>query len=102
MNNNFRQILKQFKRKLAMQICGHHPFLPYEHNQFGYLTTTVRKELLVKSSSLRPRTPTVTSAVLEADKCEIIIKFPVNVDVEDTYDHFVSYKMFKNTFYSNI
>jgi len=67
-------------------IFVHHPFLPYEHNQFSY--TTVRKELLVKSSSLRPRTPTVTSAVLEADKCEIIIKFPFNVDVKDTYDHF--------------
>ena len=84
-----------------MQICGHHPFLPYVYN-FGYLTTTVRKEVLVKTSSLQPGIPTVASAVLEADKCEIIIKFPVNVDVKDTYDHFVSYKMFKNTFYSTV
>lgn len=33
----------------------------------------------------------MSSASLEDDKCRIEIKFPVNVDIKDTYNYFVSF-----------
>lgn len=43
----------------------------------------------VYSSSLTPGTPTVLSASLDGGKCRIKLKFPLNVDAEDTYTDFV-------------
>ena len=43
----------------------------------------------VYSSSLTPGIPAISSASLECGKCRIKIKFPTNVDVKDTYTHFV-------------
>ena len=74
-----------------MQILAHHPFQKDEYSMFGRLETTLRKDMIVKSTSLKAGTPTVSSAVLRGDKCSIKIIFPANVHVEDTYDYFVSY-----------
>ena len=53
----------------------------------------------IYSSSLKPGTPTVSSASLEGDKCRIKIRFPVNVDIEDTWTYFVCYTfLFVNTY----
>ena len=59
-----------------------HPFA-HRHNPLD-------REYFFRSSGLKPEVPTVTSASLLGDKCEIKLKFPDNVDVIDTYDHFVS------------
>ena len=43
------------------------------------------------STGLKPGNATVLSAEkLEGDKCRIKLSFPVNIDVNDTYTHFVS------------
>ena len=76
-----------------MQILAHHPFQKDEYSMFGRLETTLRKDMIVKSTSLKPGTPTVSSAVLRGDKCSIklyYIELPANVHVKDTYDYFVS------------
>ena len=44
------------------------------------------------SSTLKPGTPSVVSADKTSDgKCRVKIELPENVDVEDTYKHFVRF-----------
>ena len=52
------------------------------------------------SSTLKPGTPSVVSADKTSDgKCRVKIELPENVDVEDTYKHFVSfYNFFKEMY----
>ena len=50
-------------------------------------------ELNVKSSSLKPNAPKLLKAYrLNSLYCKIFVQFPSNVDVSDTYEHFVSLK----------
>jgi len=83
-------ISRKFKpeKSCYIKIYGNHPFRDEHYDQFGFSDLTVWKELIIKSTSLKPGIPTITSAVLRNGKCEIIIKFPDNVDVKDTYEHF--------------
>ena len=69
-----------------------------KYNQTVYDSNMIRAgyDVTIRSSSLKPGTPTVTSASLKGDVCKIKVKFPVNVDVKDTYTYFVSHKYFKN------
>ena len=94
-----------------MQVVWFHPFIPadyrkapksikaYTHDTINENTIFDRHAILfiktIKSSSLKPGIPSVSFASLENDKCKVALKFPVNVDIKDTYDYFVSYLVFK-------
>jgi len=61
-----------------VSVWWNHPFADFLQNNI----------LWIRSSSLKPGIPAVSSASLEDDKCRIEIKFPVNVDIKDTYNYF--------------
>ena len=48
----------------------------------------------VKSSSLKPGIGKIINATYTSEtNCEVTVEFPTNVDVNDTYEHFVSFKI---------
>ena len=50
-------------------------------------------ELNVKTSSLKPNAPKLLKAYrVNSLYCKIFVKLPSNVNVSDTYEHFVSFK----------
>lgn len=51
------------------------------------------------STSLKPATPSVSYAWMDGDMCKMHVKFPNNVAVKDTYEHFVSFIQSKFLFF---
>jgi len=82
---------KEFKpdTEYIAYVFWSHPFDHAFKRRNGEVYRHLRfNAIFANSSSLEPGTPTVSSASLKENKCRIKLKFPVNVDVKDTYDHF--------------